>query len=222
MNHKTFSGGHDLLKVDDASGEVTAVFAQLGVKDHDGDVTMPGAFKEGQEVRVSVYNHSSYGSELPAGKGKIGVDGDLAIATMKFFMDTTHGRDSFNTVKGLGGLAEWSYGFDIVKSDMGQVDGDRVQFLKELDVKEVSPVHAGAGIGTHTISVKSLKDMTDEELAQEVEKACKALNSRGLVVPEYVAAMVRETDQKAADQESHQNLLKFLAAVHGINEGAVA
>ena len=41
----------------EAEGTVTAVFATLGVKDSDGDVTVDGAFEDGAEVIISSYGH---------------------------------------------------------------------------------------------------------------------------------------------------------------------
>ena len=142
--------------VDEAAGKVSAVFATLNVKDHDGDVTLPGAFKEGAEVRISAYNHASWqAGQLPVGKGTIHYDGDEVLLEGQFFMDTASGRDTFTTVKELGSLGEWSYGFDVIEAESGTHDGEDVQFLKALDVHEVSPVILGAGLGTRTVAAKS-------------------------------------------------------------------
>lgn len=150
------SKGLTSVEVKDASeGRVTAVFSTLGVVDKDNDVTLKGAFKPGQEVVISSYNHKSWEGALPVGKGVIGEQGDKAVCDMQFFMDTTHGRDAFNTVKSLGALGEWSYGYDVVKSDLGSHEGKSVRFLKELHVYEVSPVLRGAGEGTRTMSAKA-------------------------------------------------------------------
>lgn len=140
----------------ESEGVVTARFATLGVKDLDGDVTERGAFGK-QRVKVSSFNHSSWGNGLPVGVGEIYEKGDEVLAELKFFMDTTHGRDHFETVKGLGDLGEWSYGFDI--QEYRQPDESERQkgvrrVLKKLNVFEVSPVLRGAGIGTATLGVK--------------------------------------------------------------------
>jgi hypothetical protein len=145
----------DVKIVDAAKGEVKAIFATLNVKDHDGDVTLPGAFAKGEKVRVSAYNHASWGpGMLPVGKGVIREDGDTAVADLKFFMDTQIGRDHFTIVKELEDLGEWSYGYDILDAEPGKKDGEEVQFLKKLKVHEVSPVLLGAGLGTRTVSAK--------------------------------------------------------------------
>ncbi len=141
---------------DAEKGIVTVAFAKLGVKDHDGDVTLPGAFGN-QSVIVSSYGHGSWMGDLPVGKGTISEVHGEAVGELKFFMSTQHGREHFEVIKGTGDLQEWSYGFDVketgeVTEEMRQNGVERV--LKSLDVHEVSPVMRGAGVDTRTLSVK--------------------------------------------------------------------
>jgi HK97 family phage prohead protease len=158
--------------VDAAEGKVTAVFATLNVKDSDGDVTLKGAFEEGAPVRVSAYNHASWKEgHLPVGKGTIREDGDEAIADLQFFLNTTAGRDTFEVVKQTADLQEWSYGFDVLDSEPGQKDGEKVTFLKSLKVHEVSPVILGAGIGTRTLTAKG------KQLASDLADALREAGS---------------------------------------------
>lgn len=146
------------VQVKDAEkGIVECVFAVLNVKDHDNDVTLPGAFEDGAAVRISAYGHSSWMGELPVGRGVIRIEGDKAILDGQFFLSTTHGRDTFQTVKEMGDLQEWSYGYEVLET--GEVTEELRQrgvyrVLKKLKVHEVSPVLIGAGIGTETLSVK--------------------------------------------------------------------
>ena len=144
------------VEVKDADrGEVEAVFATLGVKDSDGDVTLPGAFEDGAEVVISAYGHTSWQGLLPVGKGTIREVGDEAILSSQFFMDTQAGKDTFTVVKNLGAQGEWSYGYDPVKYSFGEHDGEQVRFLESLKVFEVSPVLVGAGVGTRTLAAKA-------------------------------------------------------------------
>lgn len=144
------------VEVKDADrGEVEAVFATLGVKDSDGDVTLPGAFEDGAEVVISAYGHTSWQGLLPVGKGTIREVGDEAILSSQFFMDTQAGKDTFTVVKNLGARGEWSYGYDPVKYSFGEQDGEQVRFLESLKVFEVSPVLLGAGVGTRTLAAKA-------------------------------------------------------------------
>ena len=145
------------VEVKDADkGIVTAKFAELDVKDHDGDIIESGAFGD-QKVRVSSFGHASWFDGLPVGKGTIHEKGNDAIADLGFFMDTQIGREHFGVIKGLGDLGEWSFGFDIKEQatpDEDQRQKGVVRILKKLIVHEVSPVLKGAGLNTGTLSVK--------------------------------------------------------------------
>lgn len=136
------------------TGEVTVAFAQLNVVDHDGDLTMPGAFPV-KAVPMSAYGHSSWMGELPTGRGDIHEEAGWAIFAGAFFLETDQGRNAYATVKAMADLQEWSYGYDPVDYAYEQRDGQMVRILKGLDVFEVSPVLVGAGIGTHTRAIKA-------------------------------------------------------------------
>ena len=153
MSTKSFSG----LRVKDATkGEFTAVFSTFNVVDADGDVTLPGAFRDGAEVRISAYGHASWSGALPVGKGVVHANDIEAWVDGQFFMDTIDGKNTFLTVKAMGTLQEWSYSVEPTKYSFGEFAGQRVQFLEALDgPHEVSPVLAGAGVGTRTTAIKS-------------------------------------------------------------------
>lgn len=153
-------------------GQVSAVIATLNARDHDGDVILPGAFESGQKVRISAFNHASWGPSLPVGKGTIREEGNEARFDGQFFLNTETGRETFETVKGLDDLGEWSFGFDIIESDRGEFEGEEVRYLRKLDTHEVSPVLLGAGINTRTLAVKGL-DLTPEQLADAITDAFK-------------------------------------------------
>ena len=146
----------DVEVKDEEKGIVRARFATLGVKDKDGDLTEAGAFGS-QKVQVSAYGHTSWSGALPVGVGEIHEENGEAIADLTFFMDTDHGRAHFQTIKGLGDLGRWSYGFEVTSSaapDEEQRETGIVRILKKLKVHEVSPVLQAAGIGTATLAVK--------------------------------------------------------------------
>lgn len=139
-------------------GEITAVFATLGVIDSDGDVTVTGAFEDGAPVRISAYGHKSWDGALPVGRGVIKTVGDEAILDGRFFIDDMpEARSTFAAVKGLAELQEWSYGYDPTEFSFGEQGGQRVRFLNRLKVHEISPVLLGAGVGTRTLTAKSAK-----------------------------------------------------------------
>lgn len=150
-------------------GSVTVAFAVLGDPsdqkaddiDKDGDVSLVGSLPLGKEVPISAYAHASWperGGRLPVGlgvlsegKGKGGKN--LGILTGRFLAETTHGRDTYLTVKALGALQEWSFGY-VAEGSKGTWAGLPANLNKRYDVYEVSPVLVGAGNGTSTLAVK--------------------------------------------------------------------
>lgn len=162
---------------DEAKGEVQAVFATYNVIDSDKDVTLSGAFEDGAEVLISSYGHKSWEGALPVGKGVIRTTKTDAILDGQFFMDTAAGADTFRTVKQLGTLGQWSYGYDAVKFSFGEFEGEQVRFLEKQAVHEVSPVLLGAGVGTRTLSAKS-KNLTFADEGAAVLAAVAAFGER--------------------------------------------
>lgn len=145
----------EVKDMDEAKGSVRAVFATFNKTDSDRDVTRPGAFEDGAEVPISAYGHTSWQGALPVGKATIRQNAKQATIEGQFFMDTQHGADAFRTVKNLGSLGQWSYGYDPVEYSFGEHQGERVRFLDKVKLHEVSPVLLGAGVGTRTLSAKS-------------------------------------------------------------------
>jgi hypothetical protein len=139
---------------DAAQGLVTAVFCTFDVIDLDGDVIAKEAIPDGASVRISAYNHESWNAAMPVGKGIIRTTATEAILEGQFFLNTTHGRDAFETVKEMGDLQEWSWGFDIEDAEPATVDGRTVRRIKRTVVHEVSPVLLGAGLHTRTLATK--------------------------------------------------------------------
>jgi Caudovirus prohead serine protease len=149
MERKQFTA-HDLKLTEE--GEITLAFTQLSVIDKGGDVGMPGSIPT-KDVPMSAYGHTSWDGALPPGRGSIREADGWGIFTGSFFMDTTHGRDTFHTVKALADLQEWSYGY-LAETRLGQFEGRDVRFLDKQDIFEVSPVLRGMGQGTHVMAIK--------------------------------------------------------------------
>ena len=143
---------------DDEKGFVRAVFATLNVIDLDEDMILPGAFGQ-QRVRMSAFGHSSWDGVLPVGKGRIFEEGEQAIFEGSFFTETSNGKETYLTVKAMGDLQEWSFALPEIDYEIREIDNRRIRVLKRIVVPEVSPVLLGAGVGTRTLGIKSLKTM---------------------------------------------------------------
>ncbi len=149
MERKTFRSE---LKLGGDEGSFRATISTLSVPDHDNDVTLPGAFREGQAVKIAQWGHNW---NLPAvGSGVIHADGKTAWVDGRFNLATAAGREHWETAKFLGEQGEWSYGFTIDRSRPGEFGGRSVRFLEALNVHEASQVMVGAGISTRTEFVK--------------------------------------------------------------------
>ncbi len=140
-------------------GDVKMAFAEMGVVDREEDYTFPDAFPWGKALPISAHNHGSWperGGLPPTGRVTLESHDTLAVAAGKFFMDTTHGRDAYHTVKGMADLQEWSYGYKVLERAAPPSGVKARRGLKKLDPYEVSPVLVGAGASTHTMDIKSL------------------------------------------------------------------
>lgn len=156
------------------SGEVKVAFATLGDIanpktddiDKDGDVSLRGSMPVGKAIPISAYAHKSWperGGELPTGRGVIEEHDGLAVFKGQFFLDTSHGRDTYHTVKGLGELQEWSHGYKEVDSKPGTWAGRKANIISKFDVFEVSPVLVGAGNATRTLAIKADGSEDDDD-----------------------------------------------------------
>jgi HK97 family phage prohead protease len=152
MDRKYLSVETKLQTKGDDAGQVSAVFSTFGVVDYDGDIVERSAFTDGEEVPM-VWAHRWY---EPIGKGVIRVLDDHARFDGTFFMDTEAGLERYKTVKAMGSLQEWSWGFRVVGAEYEQRDGETIRHITDTERFEVSPVLKGAGIGTHTEAIKSV------------------------------------------------------------------
>lgn len=146
MEKKTFQSIIEFKADDEHKGAFQAIFSTFNKIDHQGDVTLPGAFAENEKVRIAYWGHRW--QDLPVGRGVIHQDKMKAWVDGELFLTTEGGRETYETLKGLDDLAEFSYGFDVEEAEMGEFEGQKVQILKKIKVYEISPVLLGAGIGT--------------------------------------------------------------------------
>lgn len=161
------------LKAIDLTGFGEAVIATLNVIDKDGDLTLKGAFGEGQTVKMIPAHDWSH---VPLGKATIHEAGEEVIARFQLNLDIEAAREWHSALlfdlKEGDAIQEWSYGFTITDSEQRTEGTDtRVRVLKGLKVHEISPVIVGAGDNTRTLSIKSEKHggTLAEHLSETIE-----------------------------------------------------
>jgi HK97 family phage prohead protease len=154
---------------DEVEGKVEAVFSVFNEIDSDGDVVLPNSIKSGYGDKgvAMVWAHDW---KDVIGRGEIVSEEDKAVFKGQFIMDTERGRDAFNTVKAMGDLQQWSFGYEVMESENGTFEKDgkeevEVRYLKDVKVWEVSPVLVGANQNTETVLVKEVgeKDTVEKE-----------------------------------------------------------
>jgi|TARA_R100001163_G_C5065754_1_gene203789 HK97 family phage prohead protease len=162
----------------EVEGKVEAVFSVFNEMDSDGDVVMPNSIKSGYGDNgvAMVWAHDW---KNPIGRGVIEQDGDKATFKGQFIMDTQAGKDAFNTVKAMGDLQQWSFGYEVLDYETGTYQKDSetpvdARYLKELNVWEVSPVLVGANQNTFTVGVKENKEDVEEK-SEVTEKELSGL-----------------------------------------------
>lgn len=196
---KNWAGAPDgdvKLAGDDQPGYVEAAFSIFGKVDSDLDIVEPTAFRNGQEVPL-VWAHDW---QRPVGKGKISVEKDRAIFKGRFFTNTTSGRDAYETVKEMGTLQQWSWGFRVTDSTMEQRGNQHIRVIKSADVFEVSPVLVGANRETHTVAIKS-GDVADDGADIDDETLAALLDAVGDGEPDSP-----DTAEESGDEQSGASL----------------
>jgi len=161
----------DLLSFNEAEGKVSAVFSVFNEIDSDGDVVLPKSIRSGYGDKgvVMCWGHDW---KHIIGKGVIRNEDSQAVFHGEFNMNTTAGKEAYETVKAMGDIQQWSFGFEVNDSERGMFTKDgqetEVRFLKDVKVWEVSPVLVGANQNTHTLAVKE-KDLKEEDIVDEVD-----------------------------------------------------
>ena len=145
------------LTTNEVEGKVEAVFSVFNEIDSDGDVVEPKSIRSGYGDKgvAMVWAHDW---KDVIGRGRIEQDDDKAVFKGQFNMTTERGREAFNTVKEMGDLQQWSFGYEVLDSEKGMFTKDgieqEVRYLKDVKVWEVSPVLVGANQNTYTLAVK--------------------------------------------------------------------
>ena len=214
-----------------AKGEISVVFATMGIWDKDGDLALPG-FYGNQDVAFLPTHDWSH---VPIGKGRTREDGDKAVADIKMNLDLQAAKDWLSAIKfdlkNGTPIQEYSYGFKVLEggSRMGEMLGRNGRILQPREdgtpgckIWEVSPVLVGAGEKTCTLSAKAAgKTFTDE--SQAVLDAAEGLAERAKALAALrekegrelsPANMERLASMAVSFQKHAETLVKLSAPAH--------
>lgn len=142
-------------------GWLKAAFSVFDEIDSDGDIVRASAFTDGQSVPL-VWAHDW---SRPVGKGTIRVTDKHAEFDGSFFTDTAAGLDAYRTVKAMGELQEFSWGFEIPTDGWAKTkhNGQDAREILKATVFEVSPVLVGANRNTRTLAIKGQERFEEHE-----------------------------------------------------------
>ena len=160
MQSKHLAGQFHLKAADGTpDGSFACIFSTFDRLDKDRDIIRASAFADLDGVAVPVvWAHLWDG--LAIGKGTIRVLADHAELHGQFNLATQAGRDAYETVKFMGPLQEYSFGFQLAPGGTRTVQdaGDGLPAREILGIHrvfEVSPVLVGAGEATRTLAIKA-------------------------------------------------------------------
>lgn len=186
-------------------GSVQAVFSTFNVVDSDGDIVLASAFTDGQPVPMTWAHQWT----LPVGKGAVRVLDNAAMFDGAFFLETDAGAEAYKTVKAMGNLQEWSWGFRVIDAAFEQRDQQLIRVIKAAEVFEVSPVLVGAGVGTYTAAIKGHTAYADE--GEAVLTAVESFIGRSKALADLRAKEGRVLSE--ANRKRLTSLLESLQAV---------
>ena len=154
------------LTTNEVEGKVEAVFSVFNEVDSDGDVVQPKSMRRGYGDKgvAMVWAHDW---KDVVGRGVIEQDDEKAVFKGQFNMTTERGKEAFNTVKEMGDLQQWSFGYEVLDSEKGLFTKDgfeqEVRYLKDVKVWEVSPVLVGANQNTYTLATKQVGSKGEDD-----------------------------------------------------------
>ena len=188
-------------------GSVQAVFSTFGVVDSDNDIVLASAFADGQPVPMTW----SHRWDMPVGKGVVRVrpvQGN-ALFDGSFFIETDAGQEAYKTVKAMGALQEWSWGFRVIDAAFERRDQQLVRVIKKAEVFEVSPVLVGAGVGTYTETIKG-----HSAYAEEGETVLATVES--FIERSKALAAMRATEGRVLSDANRKRLSSLLESLQAV------
>jgi HK97 family phage prohead protease len=205
----------NLLTDEGDKGKVSAVFSVFNEIDSDGDVVLPQSIKSGygENGVAMVWGHDW---KDVIGRGEILEEDGRAVFKGQFIMDTQRGRDAYETVKAMGDIQQWSFGYEVLDSENGMFTKDgkeevEVRYLKSLKVWEVSPVLVGANQNTHTLAVKE-KNTEGLKFTDEIERVRNTLNA--VINRAQELTSIRLEKGKKLSEKSSQALIDLNYDLH--------
>jgi len=205
---------------EDSAGAFRAVFATFNEVDHDGDVTLSGAFPVGAKIPIAGVGHNW---DVPTiGVGTIGADAEKAWVDGLFNLKMLSARETYESVKfdeeQGAHRQEYSYAYDVAKGHSARPDEQKQwpgakRVLESLIPHEISPVLLGAGLDTGTAWIKGRRrkgaPLSDEDKRTAIRTAIAdaAMSAEGGLDPySYIVATYPDRVIVCEDDGSYREI----------------
>lgn len=186
------------FKVDHGQRRIEGYASTFGNRDLVNDVVVSGAYKNTLQARAGrikvLREHRD-----PIGKPVHIEEDGKGLFTVSQISDTPLGNETLTLIAD-GVIDSMSIGYETVKAEYGMhQDGGKARFLRELKLREYSPVTFPANEAALITGMKSLADLDD--LVKEIKA--------GAYTPETAASLLRQAADKlltlpAASDEAGQ------------------
>lgn len=203
------SAGDAPWQVED-NGQFVARFSVFGVVDRNDRVTVETTFEDGAEVLVGAWGHNR--ESLPSGRGTVRVRDGAAYLEGRFFLNTSVGRDTYETVRALGPLQQWSYVAAVLEARPVEIDGRQATELTRLQLISVDPVDYGANPHTATIAIQGLQSVV-RGCADDAEEVLAAIRRR---------LEVRRRAGRGLGRETADDVMRYAAALRAMADELVS
>jgi HK97 family phage prohead protease len=218
-------------EIDDKKGTFQGYAAIFGNVDLGGDVVVKGAFKRSIDARQGrfkmLWSHDYKSPPIGIATVKEDDRGLLAIGEL-FFEKMQRATEVYEGIKS-GAIDSLSFMYDVIQSEPGTMRGQKVRFLKELKLYEISPVNFPmneeaiiTGVKTQELNElaqrmtaleEKLKTMpVNTDFKEAIEKICSEVSALRSKVEELATISTSSTqDEPAQTFEAVRALVKTIA-----------
>lgn len=203
MEHKSIAVrlGAGIKDVDVKQGIVCAYGSSFNVVDDNypiPDVVKPAAFKKailenGPSGTNRVKNLWQHNKDMILGVPSMLLEDGFGLYYESKIIRTSFGNDVLLLYEA-GAINEHSIGYFVVKSSYGDVKGEKVRFLEELGLLEVSACTWGMNSITPTVGIKGNQDAIDR-LAAQLTRVQSILHNGNLQTPEIATLLQKQSDE---------------------------
>jgi HK97 family phage prohead protease len=164
--HKQFAAEIKALESDGTCRAYIATYRTT--PDFEGDIIEPGAFTKSLASSPKIPMLWQHDTKQPCGHWfSYASDSRGILASGKFNLSTSWGRDAYGAVKG-GDVESFSIGY---LTEKATYDRQGVRHLEELNLKEASPVTFAADNAARLVGVKASLAVAPTSIKQVARKA---------------------------------------------------